>query len=116
MTQDNALRKVLKKQVTGLSPDFNEQLLNRIFVVAEQRKKRSFVLGLCAISAASLSLVSVGIYLLKDYLTFSFHLPAFKLSPEALGIFGFSFYIAILILLLMVLDNYIRHRLSIKKS
>ncbi|MDP4240087.1 MAG: hypothetical protein Q8904_11515 [Bacteroidota bacterium] len=117
MIQDRALTKVIKSERTaGLSPDFNSRLMNRVCLESQKQTKRSSVLGLCAISGASLSLISLAIYLLKDYLTFSFHLPVFLLSRESLALYGFSFYIAFLIFILVTLDNYFRHKRMIKKQ
>jgi hypothetical protein len=107
MAQDKALKRALQKQsLDKLPTDFNSRLMMQIHREAERKKKRSFIIGLCSVSAVSLLLISLAIYLLKDYLTFSFHIPA--LSPESRAIYGFCFYIAFLIVLLIGFDNYFR--------
>ncbi|MDR3653130.1 MAG: hypothetical protein P4L34_09190 [Paludibacter sp.] len=107
MTQDKILKKALESQsIDTLPTDFNSRLMTRIYAENETKKKRIFVLGISAISTASLCLISLGIYLLKDYITFSFQLPV--LSSEAKAIYGFSFYIAFLVSILIVLDSFFR--------
>lgn len=107
MIQDKAIRKALQIQKSSKLPtDFNSRLMMQIYREAERKRKHSFIIGLCSVSAISLLLISLAIYLLKDYLTFSFHIPA--LSPESRVIYGFCIYIAFLIVILIGLDNYFR--------
>ncbi|MDD5185023.1 MAG: hypothetical protein PHS84_07140 [Paludibacter sp.] len=111
MTEDKALKKVLKVHNNTLLPvEFNKVLMNRIYIESEKKRRRSFIWGICLISFVSLSLITMAIYLLKDYLSFniSLHFPAFVWSPGSESIFGFSSYIALLVLVLLALDRYLR--------
>ena len=117
MTEDKALRKVLERQNTGkLSSGFNTTLMDRVYLESVKKKKRSFILALCGISGISLCLISLAVYLLKDHLSFSFQWPVFRLSAESKALYGFSFYIAFLVFLLIALDAYLRHKRILKKS
>jgi hypothetical protein len=117
MKHDKALIKALQStESSKLSPDFNSRMMTQIYRAVERKKKRSYVLSLCLISAVSLSLIAMAVYLLKVYFSVSFKLPAVHLTSESISIYAFSFYIALLILILVGLDNHFRHKWMIKKS
>jgi len=119
MNKDKAIRKALQStESSKLSPDFNSRMMNQIYGAAERKRKRSYVLSLCLISGVSLALIAMTGYLMNDYFSvdFSLHLPKFHLSSESISIYGFSFYIALLILILIALDHYLRHKWMIKNS
>ena len=112
MKQDKAILKALKSQESpALSYDFNARLMSRVFLAAEKKKKRSYFLSLCLISAVSPGLISMAGYLMKDYLSFdyTFTLPRINVTWVSLSKYGFSIYIAVLTLILIGLDNHFRH-------
>ena len=112
MKQDKALIKILKSQKDEKLPtDFNARMMTQIYLVSAARKKRSMVLSYILISTVSISLILLATYLLKDHLSFnfSFRIPASFFSPQSKTIFGFSVYIASLILLLMFIDRFFRN-------
>jgi hypothetical protein len=110
MKRDKAISKILKAEVTPtLSPAFNAQLMSQIHKFAEKKKVQSFILTLCLISATSLSIIGMAIYLLRNYLkwNFSFSMPRFP--QESISQYGFFIYIALLMLILIGLDTFFRH-------
>lgn len=118
MNNDKAIIKALQStESSRLSADFNSRMMNQIYRAAERKKKRSYILGLCLISGVSLVLIALAVYLLNNYFSvdFSFHLPKFHLSSESISVYGFCFYIAMLVLILIGLDNHFRHKWMIKK-
>ena len=115
MEKDKAIVKALKStQTPQISIDFQENTMNKIFKLAEQKRKRAYFLHLCLISAASIGLIVTAAFLLKDYLSFSLKLPDFQLTSSSISLFAFSFYIAALILILVGLDAYFRRKWLIK--
>ncbi|MDD4968959.1 MAG: hypothetical protein PHT07_05980 [Paludibacter sp.] len=119
MQDDKAIIKALKSQESSvLSPDFNTRLMGKVYLAAEKRKKRAYILSLCFLSAVSLGLIAMGIYLLKDYLPsdYTIHFPSFKNLLGSLSRYGFGFYIAFLILILVGLDTYFRQLLNKRKN
>ena len=119
MQEDKAIIKALKSQEGSLpSLGFNTRLMSKVYLAAEKEKKRMYILSLCFISAVSLGLIAMGVYLLKDYLpsNYTIHFPNFKNLLESLSKYGFSFYIAFLILILVGLDTYFRQLLNKRKN
>jgi vacuolar-type H+-ATPase subunit I/STV1 len=119
MNNDKAIIKALHSTESSKLPDdFNSQLMTRIYRAAERRKKRTYILSLCLVSGVSLLLIAMTIYLLNNYFTFnlSLHLPKLNVNAQSITVYGFSFYIAVLTLILIGLDHYFRHKWMIKKS
>lgn len=119
MNHDKAIIKALQStESPRLSTDFNSRLMTQIYRAAERKKKRTYVLSLCLVSGVSLALIAMTVYLLNNYFAFnlSLHLPKLNVNPQSVTIYGFSFYIALLVLILIGLDNYLRHKWMIKKS
>ena len=121
MNNDKAIIKALQStESTRLSADFNSRMMAEVYRAAERKKKRSYILGLCLISGVSLILIAMVIYVFQTYFSFdlSVELPKFPkmhFSPESKSIYGFSIYIALLTLILIGLDQYLRHKWMIKK-
>ena len=112
MKQDKALIKVLKPEENEKLPtDFNTRMMTQIYLVSTTHKKRSMVLSYILISIVSMSLILLATYLLTGHLSFnfSFRIAASFFSPQSKTIFGFSVYIALLILLLMFIDRFFRN-------
>jgi hypothetical protein len=110
MKQDKAILKALKSQESpALSSDFNARMMSRVYLAAEKKKKRVYVLSLCLISAVSLCLIGMAGFLMRDYLVvdFTFRMP--HITFGSLSKYGFSIYIAVLTGILIGLDNHFRH-------
>jgi len=122
MNNDKAIIKALQStESPRLSTDFNSRLMAEVYRAAERKKKREYVLGICLISGVSLVLVGIAIYVFITYIPwkFTFELPNFpkmNLTSESKSMYEFSIYIALLSLILIGLDNYIRHKWMMKKS
>lgn len=116
MNNDKAIIKALQStESPRLSADFNTRLMAEVYRAAERKKKREYVLGICLISGVSLVLVGMAVYVFLTYIPwdFAFELPKFpkiNLTPEAKSMYGFSFYIAFLSLILIGLDHYFRRK------
>lgn len=118
MTHDKAIIKALQSTESPRLPaGFNSRMMNQIYQAAEHKKKRAYVLSLCLISGVSLVLIALTVYLLNNYFSvdLSFHLPKLHLSSQSISVYGFCFYIALLVLILIGLDNHFRHKWMIKK-
>ncbi|MCE5332553.1 MAG: hypothetical protein LLF95_10520 [Bacteroidales bacterium] len=117
MEKDKAIIKALKStQTPQISVDFQTQTMNKVFKLSEQKRKRAYILNFCLISTVSLGLIVTAVFLLKDYLSFSFKMPAIQFTSSSISLFAFSFYIASLILILVGLDSYFRHKWLIKNQ
>jgi hypothetical protein len=119
MNNDKAIIKALQStESPRLSVDFNSRLMVEVYRAAEQKKKRAYILSLCLVSGVALVLIASAVYLLKTYflVDFSFHFPKMHFSSESKSMYGFSIYIAMLILILIGLDNYLRHKWMMRKS
>jgi len=122
MNNDKSIRKALQStESTRLSADFNSRMMAEVYRSVERKKKRAYVLGLCLISGVSLALIAMAVYVFYSYFpwTFKFELPKFPkmhFSSESKSMYGFSIYIALLSLILIGLDNYIRNKWLYKKN
>ncbi len=111
MKQDKAIRKALASQhIPVLSGGFNTRMMHQLHEVAEKKRKRTYGFSLFIISLVSLGLVSMGVYLIRDYLPsdITLHLPNSGKLMVTLSRYGFSLYIASLILVLIGLDTWFR--------
>ncbi|ANI87895.1 hypothetical protein A9P82_00290 [Arachidicoccus ginsenosidimutans] len=111
MQQDKLIKKALEEAANfSLPPDFNERAMLHIYKETERKKKQNFFLMLGCISAVSLSLIGVSVYLLKKYFAFDFtfrlQLPTLKFV--SLSQYYFDIYIAVLILVLIGFDYLFR--------
>ena len=122
MNNDKAIIKALQStEGPRLSADFNSRLMAEVYRAVERKKKREYVLGICLISGVSLVLIGLAVYVFLTYIPWNFTLelpkfPKINLTPESKSMYGFSFYIALLTLILIGLDNYIRHKWTPRKS
>ncbi len=111
MKQDKAIFKAVHSRKSPiLSAGFNSRMMDQIYHAEAKRKKRSYILSLSSIAVASLGLISLAAYLLKDHipLNVTLQFPAFLSLNEFISRYGFSFYIGFLILLLMIIDTTFR--------
>ena len=119
MNNDKAIIKALQSTESSKLPDnFNSRLMTRVYRAAEQKKKRAYILSLCLASGVSLVLIAMAVFLLNNYFAFNLglHLPKWNVNAQSISVYGFSFYIALLILILVGLDHYLRHKWMMKKS
>jgi ABC-type uncharacterized transport system fused permease/ATPase subunit len=122
MKRDKALIKALNnKGKDSLSYGFEFQMMRRILVEAERKKKHSFILGLSLISMVSVGMIVVTIYVLMHYVSFCTYLtlPDISFSTETQSLFILYCYIALLVLVLLGLDAYfrkLRHKGNEKES
>jgi len=111
MNHDKAIIKALKTlEGLPLSDDFNSGMMNRIYFAAAKKKRRAYIGSLCVLSMVSMGLISMAVYLLRNYLTdnLTFHLPTLTSLIESVSKYGFGFYIAFLSIILIALDYYFR--------
>ena len=122
MNNDKEIRKALQStESPRLSADFNSRMMAEVYRAVERKKKRAYILGLCLISGVSLALIGLAVYVFYTYSSFdlSLQLPNFskmQFSSESKSIFGFSIYIALLSLILIGLDHYLRHKWMMRKN
>jgi len=111
MEKDKALRKILKTRDKGDLPyGFESSMMHKIMLEAKMKKRRSLILTLGLVSSVSFAMILGTIFLLHNYLSVKISMPRLNVqfSPEAGGMFGFFFYIAFLVLLLLALDHFFR--------
>jgi len=111
MNHDKAIIKVVRsREVPSLSAGFNSEMMNRIHLAVVKKKRRMYIGTLCLISTASLGLIAMAVYLLRDYMheSFTVQLPTLTSLFESLSRYGFGLYIAFLAILLISLDHYFR--------
>ena len=111
MNQDKAIIKALKTlEGPTLSDDFSSGMMNRIYLAAAKKKRRSYIGSLCVLSTVSLGMIAMAIYLMRDCLSdhLIFHLPSLASLIESISKYGFGFYIAFLTIILIALDYYFR--------
>ena len=111
MQQDKIIKKALEEEfVYPLPSGFNERAMLHIYEEAKRKRKQNFAFMIGCISAVSLSLIGLAVYLLKNYFSFKFsfqfQIPTFKFG--SLSQYYFDIYIAILILVLLYFDYLFR--------
>jgi len=122
MNNDKAIRKALQStESPRLSADFNSRMMAEVYRAVERKKKRAYVLGLCLISGVSLMLIAMAVYVFYTYFPWNFKfelpkLPKMQFSSESKSMYEFSIYIALLSLILIGLDHYLRHKWMMRKN
>lgn len=111
MKQDNALKKVLEAREKGDLPyDFESRMMHQVMLEVVRKRKRVNLIAFSMVSAVSLFLIAGTALLLNYY----FQVDLTKVgnpisfSSESYAIFGFYFYIAFLVLLLLGIDAIFR--------
>lgn len=111
MKSDKALKKMLGAIDQGDLPyGFETRMMKQIAMVARKKKRRATILNMGLVSAVSLFMIAGAVFLLKSMFAFkwSLSLPSFALTEESKHLVGFFFYIAILMLLLLGFDYWMR--------
>ncbi len=118
MKPDKAIAKALNRQPKpALPPGFESRMMAQIYKAEAKRKRQTFLLNIGLLSLTSLGLIGLAAYLLRDYLSeVTFRMPSLHLSSEAASQYGFGFYIAFLILVLIVTDHCIRHLIQKRRA
>ena len=99
----NMLKQALeRRQTERLSSNFSE---------AEKQTKRKTRVGWAALLISALALVGLGVYVLTFYLEFNFAdvMPQMNVRQDS-SLFGFYVYIALLALVLLGLDYWLRKK------
>ena len=112
MDQDKALKKILDTDgKSNLSDGFEDLLMKKIMLEAKKKKNRSTLSIFSLVTAVSLVMITGTILLFRNYLSVRISLPVpnVQLSADAGGMFGFYFYVAFLVLLLLGMDHYFRN-------
>lgn len=111
-TDHNVWKQALERRQAGdLPSNFSFRAMERIRLEAGKRQKRAIRLGWVALVASSVSLLGLGVYFLCFYLNIRItdYLPKMDIPQDA---FLFKFYgsIAILALVLLGLDYWLRKK------
>lgn len=121
MNKDKLITDALRNQVANELPaGFNDILMQKINADLVKRRKRSTFINYLSIVLASLLLIGLSVFMLGDYLLTSF-LPGIKnmfLVTASGNLIRFSIFISVIVLLLLIMDNYFRnlHQKHLKKS
>ncbi|MDD2612487.1 MAG: hypothetical protein PHR38_06850 [Bacteroidales bacterium] len=112
MDQDKALKKILDTAGKSDLPDgFEDLLMDKIMLEVRKKKKRSTISIFSLVSAVSVAMITGTVFLFKNYLSVRISLPVpdTHLSVDTGYMFGFYFYIAFLVLILLGIDHYFRN-------
>ena len=109
--KDSLLKEVLRKSSSESLPfNFTNRMMEQINAEAQKKQRRAAGLNLCFLLLASASLIGLATYLLMSNFSFNIieSLRNISFSSESGSIFGFYFYIGLLVLGLLGLDYYLR--------
>ena len=100
----NMLKQALERRQT-------ERMMERVHQEAEKQTKRKTRVGWAALLISALALVGLGVYVLTFYLEFNFAdvMPQMNVRQDS-SLFGFYVYIALLALVLLGLDYWLRKK------
>ena len=108
----NMLKQALeRRQTERLSSNFSYRMMERVHQEAEKQTKRKTRVGWAALLISALALVGLGVYVLTFYLEFNFVdvMPQMNVRQDS-SLFGFYVYIALLALVLLGLDYWLRKK------
>ncbi len=109
---NHALKQALaRRRKNDLPVDFTFHAMQQVRKAAYARRKRAEVGGIVSLALGSVFLVWLLWYVLAVYLEFNLvaHLSRFRILGQS-GLWGFYVYIALLALLLLGLDHWLRKR------
>ena len=114
MKEDKAIVSALQStKKDNYSKDFNEILMVRIKKQYAIKKRNEIILTYSSLVSASLALIGLGVYYLKDFMSWpSFPTSLRVFSSESSDILLFSIFIAVLTLALISLDSFLRRQLE----
>jgi hypothetical protein len=118
MKPDKAITKALNRQEKPvLPPGFESRMMTRIHRAEAKRKQQAYILNIGLISFTSVGLIGLAVYLLRHYLSgVTFRVPSLHLSTEAASQYGFGFYIAFLVMVLIATDHFVRHLIQKRRA
>ena len=108
----SALKQALeRRQVERLSSNFSYRMMGHIRLEAEKQRKRKAKISWVALLTSVLALLGLGIYFLFFYVDINFadSLPQTDVRSEA-PLLKFYIYIALLVLLLLGVDYWLRKK------
>lgn len=111
MNKDNLISKALQQPKMELSANFNNLLMDKIVVVHRKQEKQKQILSYVLVSVISALLVGLAVFLLKDKVSgihFKDYAHVFNFNFSE-PIFGFSTFLATIVLFLLFVDGYLRH-------
>jgi len=109
--KDNMLKQAMERRVNSCLPsNFNYQMMNKIRLEAATQHRRRKVVSWCWLIAGALSLLGMGVYILVFYLKVSLtdFIPMKESIKPATDLIAFYWYIAVLVLILLGLDHWMR--------
>lgn len=100
-----------RRQTERLSSNFSYRMMERVHQEAEKQTKRKTRIGWAALLISALALVGLGVYVLTFYLEFNFAdvMPQMNVRQDS-SLFAFYVYIALLALVLLGLDYWLRKK------
>lgn len=127
MKTDKALRKVLLRKSDELPYGFENRLMPQIMMEVERKGRLSYYRALGLVAFVSLTLIAGLLYMLYTYFDFNcldlfagIQLPSMDsasiLTDHTRPIFAFSIYIGCLMLFLLGMDYFFRHRFRKSKK
>lgn len=109
--KNNMLKQALERRMSdGLPSNFNYHTMNRIRLEAARQHKRHRMISWCWLILGSLFLLGLGIYIPAFYLKTNFreYMPQIENTQPVTDLIVFYWYIAVLVLILLGLDHWIR--------
>lgn len=111
-SRKNALKQVLERRQTySLPSNFSYRMMERVHLEAEKQKKRRASISWLALLTSVFSLVGMVVYFLFFYLDIHFadYLPQVDIR-QSFFLFEFYGYIALLVLILLGVDYWVRKK------
>lgn len=109
--KDNMLKQAMERRVNSCLPsNFNYQMMNKIRLEAARQHRRRKVVSWCWLIAGVLFLLGLGAYILMFYMDVSLmdYMPRKESIQPATDLISFYWYIAMLVLILLGLDHWMR--------
>lgn len=108
----SALKQALeRRQTSSLSSNFSYRMMLQVHLEAEKQRKRKVSIGWLALFVSAFSLLGIGVYFLFFYLDVRFkdYLPQMDIQ-QSFSLFKFYGYIALLVLILLGVDYWLRKK------
>ena len=109
--RNNALKQALERRMgDGLPSNFNYRMMDRIRSEAARRHKRYKIISWCWLILGSLFILGLGIYIPAFYpeLDIREYMHQIEKTQPATDLVAFYWYIAVLVLILLGLDHWMR--------
>lgn len=107
--EDKAIRRMLcDRTEENLSFSLRNKILLEVEKEAVKKKKRAYIRNIVWVSCVSLALTSGAVYILVAHIGFSLSVPSLQWSPDSKNMWIISVYLALIIVLLLVFDHFLR--------